>query len=251
MTGLGYTLPLGADPVYHGARTAGRRFTTPQLVAGVLVGPRTNGRRASRSILTAAAATEPCPPRVLSARATSSTTVRVFFDRAMQPGPLRTASNFSLAGTISRTVIASAVPAECGDPTFADLTLSGEMTQGGGNYTITVAGGVRDSSGAALAAGARSAIFDGLGISPVPTGASSAATEITHVTVRFSELLEQASAETTSNYTYAPAAGVAVLSGELQPDGRTVVLTVTGQVAGETYTLTVVGVKDLAGNPVR
>ena len=66
--------------------------------------------------------------------------------------------------------------------------------------------------------------------------------------VIFSENVEQASAETPSNY--AIDNGVTVSAAGLGDDGRTVTLTTTPLTGGITYTLTVNNVVDLAGNPI-
>ena len=66
--------------------------------------------------------------------------------------------------------------------------------------------------------------------------------------VTFSEDVEQASAETASNY--AIDNGVTVSAASLGDDGRTVTLTTTPLTGGITYTLTVNNVVDLAGNPI-
>ena len=70
----------------------------------------------------------------------------------------------------------------------------------------------------------------------------------TQAVVTFSEYVEQASAETASNY--AIDNGVTVSAAGLGDDGRTVTLTTTPLTGGITYTLTVNNVVDLAGNPI-
>ena len=70
----------------------------------------------------------------------------------------------------------------------------------------------------------------------------------TRAVVTFSEYVEQASAETASNY--AIDNGVTVSAAGLGGGGRTVTLTTTPLTQGITYTLTVNNVVDLAGNPI-
>ena len=70
----------------------------------------------------------------------------------------------------------------------------------------------------------------------------------TRAVVTFSENVEQASAETASNY--AIDNGVTVSAAGLVDDGRTVTLTTTPLTQGITYTLTDNNVVDLAGNPI-
>ncbi len=67
------------------------------------------------------------------------------------------------------------------------------------------------------------------------------------VLVRFSEPVEQASAENPANY--AIDNGIVVTTATLQDDPATVVLSTTAHAAGVTYTLTVNGVRDRAGAP--
>jgi len=73
------------------------------------------------------------------------------------------------------------------------------------------------------------------------------ASEPERVIVRFSEPVEQTSAETISNY--AMDNGVTVSSAILAENFRAVVLTVSTLTEGITYTLTITGVKDLAVAP--
>ena len=70
----------------------------------------------------------------------------------------------------------------------------------------------------------------------------------TRAVVTFSEYVEQASAETASNY--AIDNGVTVSAAGLGDDGRTVTLTTAPLTGGITYTLTVNNVVDLASNPI-
>ena len=70
----------------------------------------------------------------------------------------------------------------------------------------------------------------------------------TRTVVTFFENVEQASAETASNY--AIDNGVTVSAAGLGGGGRTVTLTTTPLTGGITYTLTVNNVVDLAGNPI-
>lgn len=68
----------------------------------------------------------------------------------------------------------------------------------------------------------------------------------TVVRVVFDESLDPASAEDELNYSITP--GITVHSASLQPGGRTAVLTTSAHNPGASYTLTVTGVEDLAGN---
>ena len=66
--------------------------------------------------------------------------------------------------------------------------------------------------------------------------------------LKFDEALEKTSAETAGNYTCEAESGVTVTAAALAADGVTVTLTLEGLAAGATATLTISGVKDLAGN---
>ncbi|HOX04679.1 MAG TPA: PA14 domain-containing protein, partial [Verrucomicrobiota bacterium] len=69
-------------------------------------------------------------------------------------------------------------------------------------------------------------------------------------TLQFSEILAQASAETTGNYVITgPGGTLSVLSAVLSPDGTKVTLTTAAPTPGATYTLTVNGVTDIAATP--
>ncbi len=66
--------------------------------------------------------------------------------------------------------------------------------------------------------------------------------------VEFTEPVDPDGAEDRSNYIMG--GGVDVLEATLSRDGRTVLLTTTDRIPGESYTLDVYGVTDVAGNPV-
>lgn len=82
---------------------------------------------------------------------------------------------------------------------------------------------------------------------PTITGIGSYCGGANQLLLTFSEILNTASAQTTSNY--AVSGGVSVTSAVLQSDGRTVLLRTSAMPAGS-YTLSVSGVTDLAGNPI-
>lgn len=69
-----------------------------------------------------------------------------------------------------------------------------------------------------------------------------------HITVRFSEKVDPATAGTASNYSIS--GGVAVTSASLGTDGQTVTLTTSTVAGSTTYTITCSNVKDLAGNEI-
>ncbi|PIU61132.1 MAG: hypothetical protein COS84_11545, partial [Armatimonadetes bacterium CG07_land_8_20_14_0_80_40_9] len=81
-----------------------------------------------------------------------------------------------------------------------------------------------------------------------PTVSSATATDANQVEVLFNENLDLFSANDKNNY--AIDNGITVLSAQLQGDFKTVLLTTTTLTEGISYTLTVTGVKDEAGNPI-
>lgn len=102
-------------------------------------------------------------PSVLSARALSPTQVRIDFSEAMAAATLASPSNFSLSaglGSTARTVTRVLLP-DSTTPTFVILTLSGVLTEGTANYTITVDTSATDAAGNAIDTSHRSAIIDG------------------------------------------------------------------------------------------
>ncbi len=83
-------------------------------------------------------------------------------------------------------------------------------------------------------------------VTALDTKFSQNVTNSTKVGVRFSELLEPASATLPANYTIA---GATITAAALQPDGMSVALTVSG-LSSSSFTVLVSGVKDLTGNVI-
>ncbi len=87
-------------------------------------------------------------------------------------------------------------------------------------------------------------------IPPVIETAGADAT-FTNIVLRFSELLTEANAEDTFGYTLTGPGNRMVITGTLQSDGRTVILTLDGPMQLDTtYTLAVSSPADLAGNEI-
>jgi beta-lactamase superfamily II metal-dependent hydrolase len=82
--------------------------------------------------------------------------------------------------------------------------------------------------------------------SVAPTVIDVRATDLTHVEVTFSESVNQADAETESNYALAGGIGTNPSSAILKADLRTVNLTTGTQVEGTTYTITISNIRDRA-----
>lgn len=80
---------------------------------------------------------------------------------------------------------------------------------------------------------------------PMATGATA---DADGVQVSFDEDLDPVTATDPANYSIS--GGVVVTAANLNPDGRTVTLTVSGAIEGVAYTLTISGVEDLSGNVI-
>jgi hypothetical protein len=162
-------------------------------------------------------------------QATSNTGVRVFFTNDVALPDAEVLVNYSISGL---TVLGAL--RDGADYSLVDLTTS---PQADVNYTLSVSGVISPDS----------ASFDG-DVSPYILSAISM--DYIEVVVYFSEEVEQTSAEKVPNYNIAPGLGVvgAVRDGA---DWSKVTLVTDPQSEAVTYTLTVNGVVDLTGNPVR
>ncbi len=121
--------------------------------------------------------------------------------------------------------------------TFSSHTFSWTPGQGdAGDYNVTFIatddGGLQDSKTITIAVDGPPTIVGVTANSPVR--------------ILFSEPLDQATAETISNYSISP--GITINSARLDVDLRTVILDTSDHQEGIKYTLTVNGVKDLTGN---
>lgn len=81
-----------------------------------------------------------------------------------------------------------------------------------------------------------------------PKALSSSATEETTVVVTFDEAMDKTSAQTGSNYTISP--NLSIIKAILSDDKKTITVTTASQSIGKNYTVTISGVKDLAGNSI-
>ena len=102
-------------------------------------------------------------------------------------------------------------------------------------------------NGAGLESG-RSSLVEAETYSDTTPPAIISVTVQSQVHILFSEPLDKATAETVSNYSISP--GINISSATLQEDLRTVILVTSEHSENSQYTLTVNGVKDLAGNPM-
>ncbi len=88
--------------------------------------------------------------------------------------------------------------------------------------------------------------FNTGGVTP-PTLVSANATSATSVTIVFSKALDEATAETISNYSISPSLNI---SGATLENNSHVVLTTADQTEGQSYTITVNNVEDTEGNQI-
>lgn len=165
-------------------------------------------------------------PQVASAAATSSTTVRVTFSEGMNANAdLSDATNYTMspaAGGVA-TAVQLVVPEATTYPTYVDLTLTVEMTDGV-EYTVEVDPSVTDRVGNTLDTNAAEETFTGQGTLPQITNAE-ILDDGRRVRVTFSEPMLRGSALTSVlNYAFgvltAGAAPVFVESVEV-PDSDT------------------------------
>lgn len=197
-------------------------------------------------------------PQVSSAVATGEQSVRVTFSEPMKNNAaLSTPANYVITpdgGSVARSVV-SVTPEAVTDPTYVDLTLDGEMTIGTLNYNVSVSN-VEDVAGNPIDVAHDDTDFDGAGSTPTVVSATSREETIDKVQVVFSEEVKQVSesnpddALNPANYAIVGDSVVSVLS-VAGIDSKKVELTVSGQVAGGSYTVTVSNVEDLADNAVQ
>ena len=114
----------------------------------------------------------------------------------------------------------------------------------GDTYTLTLPLNGLNSSGGDIYDGAGSVNFSGVGVAPTLLSATSI--DLRTVRVIWSEVVDEDDVLDTSKYSLAPS--VAIVSVE-QVDSTTYDITTGLQTPSTSYTMTVTGVKDLAGNP--
>lgn len=182
--------------------------------------------------------TDTTPPTVVSATTVNDTTVDVLFSEAVDGTSAQSAANYSISPSLA--VTAAVLQA---DGKTVRLTTDKQTYQI--NYTVTV-NGVKDLAGNVIN-GNNTEVFGGADTTP-PSVNSATGQSNDSVNVVFSEPVDTASAQDISNYAISPS--LSVSSAVLQSDGVTVKLSTSAQTGGANYTVTVTGVKDLAGNIV-
>lgn len=189
-------------------------------------------------------------PQVTAAASQNATTVRVTFNEAMERTSMETAGNYAVAGDTSIAVSSAAWV----DSTHVDLTLTGEMRTGVGNYTVT-ASGVTDAAGNAIDAAHDDAAFDGVGVAPQLSSAT--ATNSATVRAVFNETMGDGSGDSAltraANYAFTSPVGFVISASSVaKVNGTTVDITLSGEMitGADNYTLTVSNVVDAAGNVI-
>lgn len=192
-------------------------------------------------------------PVLSSAAATSNTTVEVVFT----DGSIRLDKN--TATDIANYSINNGLTITAASLSGLKVTLTTSSQTVGTVYTLTV-NNVKDIAGNAMTA-AKTATFAGKAAdTAAPAGITASAYSNTQVRIDFDDTskIDEASAEAVENYTIA---GLTVTSAELLNSDtaianyagtkyKSVILTTTAQTAGTVYTVSVLGVKDVAGNAI-
>jgi hypothetical protein len=192
------------------------------------------------------------PPVFIGVTATAANELELVFDEKLSPIAAGEPSNYTLYETDNPSnvvEIASAVPA--GDGSRVRLGLATSMTAVR-SYTISVSN-VADLKGNVLAPGS-SLIFIYGDVVP-PTLLSARTDTSTTVLARFSEKLDNVTAENTDNYivyeTANQSATIPIVGAALGGDSSSVLLSLGSPLAAEVaYSLQVAGVTDRTGNPV-
>jgi hypothetical protein len=191
-------------------------------------------------------ASELNPPMVTGAVATAFDKVRVYFNQEMRksdPGGTNDAlnpANYAFTGGL----VASSVALIVGGPTVVEITITGEMLQGG-PYEVEVTN-VQNMSSQVVDPLFDTATFSGIGVKPEVSGAV-AQDEYT-VRVTFNEAMKNnAALVTPGNYNFT---GGLVASAVIRIDATNVDVTVNEMHILWVYTVTVTNVEDLAGNPI-
>ncbi|MBI3945129.1 MAG: caspase family protein, partial [Armatimonadetes bacterium] len=202
---------------------------------------------------TATFVTPGAPPKVVSATSVGRTHLDVLFNMILQAASANNPANYTVTVAAGRAAVRQVgAGGERLDVFGAVLQADGKTVRlatsdqtADTTYTVTAAN-VQDTYGNKIGDRDNSADFD---TPPVPLKVLSAtAVDSTHVDVLFSEALDPATANVAGGYSIAPA--LAVGAAALQADGKTVRLTTAEQTGGTTYTVTVAGVKDLAGTTI-
>ena len=180
------------------------------------------------------------PPEVTGASIANATTVIVNFSEALDQSTAQNPSNYTINNsiTVNNAVLST-------DKKMVTLTTSPHSN--GQDYIITVSN-LKDLAGNIISPSANTAGYSFFNDTTPPQLVGASLTGRTHLTVTFTEEMNQTTIENASNYGINN--GVSIISATAEPGNKSVILNTTPESAGEIYTLTVNNVKDLAGNPI-
>lgn len=192
------------------------------------------------------------PPVMTGATPASATTIELAFDEPIARSSAEDESNYLLFETANPShVIGIAAAALMPDSSRVGLALAADLAAGT-NYTISVSN-LMDRAENVILPGT-SLAFTFTDATP-PALLSAYASVNTAVLARFSEKLDNVTAQNPANYlayeTANPGATISVSNAALQSDSAYVLLTLGGTLQPEiAYSLAATGVTDRAGNPV-
>lgn len=197
-------------------------------------------------------------PSVVSVDATTTNTLRVVFDEAMEPILAGTAVNYTLVaagGSVSRSVMGVRL-ANTVSPSWVDLVLDGEMTGGAANYTLTVSTALEDLAGNTLDAAGSVQAVNGRGDGPRIVNVRADPVDLTKVVVTFDEAVKAVSASNPddalnlSNYGVTGGNRIVIVESATALSDRAIELGLIGQLPGTDYQITISNIEDLSNNAV-
>lgn len=178
------------------------------------------------------------PPTLLSATVITPASIALTFSEPLDINSAQTKSNYSINNGI---IVNSAIISADGKT----VTLSTTQNIANQTYTVTVTN-VKDLAGNIIQVGSNTVQYSYIGDSTPPALLSASATNATTVELLFSEALNLASAQATSNYSINN--GIIVNSVTISSDQKKVTLSTSKHVNNTNYTIVVNNVRDLAGN---
>jgi len=237
----------GNGTVVHLTTTAHQEGQTYTLrvsnVRDVADVPNTIAANSSLSYTTPVSTSDTTPPQLVSIAVVSLSQIDVRFSEALEQASAETAGNYTIDSGVS--VLQAALD---GSSVLVHLTTTAHTP--GQNYTLRVSH-IRDRAPTPNTIAANSALSYTVPLNNTDTTppqlTSLTVISLTQIDVRFSEAVEEASAETVSNYGID--GGVTVTQATLDGNAVVVHLTTTTHTAGQSYTLRVSNVRDRAPTP--
>ena len=201
-------------------------------------------------------------PSAVAVSAYNNTTLLATFTEAnrLDTAVAETIGNYTVAGlTVSAAKLLTTASeiATYGGTAYKSVLITISAQTAGSVYTLS-ASNIKDVAGNTITA-ALTSTFAGKGAdTTAPTVSTVAAYNNAKLIVTFSENVDEATAETIANFTIAgltpttatlltSATEIALYGGTIN---RTVLLETPAQTAGTVYTVSVLGVKDIAGNAI-